>query len=84
MADEQLGGNEQHLDEVAPPPPPFCRSLLAALACLIFPAALIVGAKLLLFEDMSTAGFAIRTAIVLAVALVLWFAFLRRRLAGER
>jgi hypothetical protein len=84
MADDQLRGNEQYLDEVEQGPPPRWRVLLASLVCLILPAAVIVGGKLLLFEDMSTLGFAIRTAIILAVALVLWLAFFRRRLARER
>jgi hypothetical protein len=33
---------------------------------------------------MSTSDFAIRTAVVLAVVLVLWLVFFRRRLARER
>jgi hypothetical protein len=83
VADERLRGREQYLDEVQPPPPRW-RTVLAALVCLIPPMAVIVGARFLLFEDMSTGEFAIRTAVVLAVLLVLWLVFFRRRLARER
>jgi hypothetical protein len=83
MADEQLRGREQYLDEVQPTPPEW-RTMLAALVCLIPPIAVIVGGRFLLFEDMSTGEFAIRMAVVLVVILVLWLVFFRRRLARER
>ena len=82
MADEQLRGREQYLDEVQPPPHRW-RLVLAALVCLIPPIAVIVGARFLLFEDMSTEEFAIRTAVVLAVVLLLWLVVFRRRPARE-
>ena len=82
MAVEQLRGREQYLDEVRPPPHRW-RLVLAALVCLIPPIAVIVGARFLLFEDMSTEEFAIRTAVVLAVVLLLWLVVFRRRPARE-
>lgn len=83
MADEQLRGDEQYLDEVRSPPPKW-RTVLAALVCLVPATAVIVGGRFLLFEDMSTGEFALRTAVLLVVILVLWLVFFRRRLARER
>ena len=82
MADEQLRGREQYLDEVQPPPPRW-RTVLAALVCLIPPIAVIVGARFLLFEDMSTvtSRFARRLS---SLCLRCWLVFFRRRLAQER
>ena len=80
MAEEQLRGDERYLDEVKPSPPRW-RGALGWVGCLVLPAAIVIGAKLFLFEDMSTVDFAIRSVICGVLALVLWAAFFRRRLA---
>jgi len=83
MADEQLRGGERYLDEVQTPPPRWRRALAVAW-CLLLPAAVVVGAKVLLFDDMPTGDFLIRSALAGIVVVVLWFAFFRRRLGGNR
>jgi hypothetical protein len=82
MAEEQLRGNERYLDEVKPSPPRW-RAVLGWVWCLVLPAAVVVGAKLFFFEDMSTVDFAIRSVICGVLVLVLWAAFFRRRLADH-
>jgi hypothetical protein len=80
MADERLRGDERYLDEVKPSPPRW-RTALGWFWCVVLPAAIVVGAKLFLFEEMSTVDFAIRSVICGVLVLVLWAVFFRRRLA---
>ena len=80
MPDERLEGDEQYLDEVRPSPPRG-GAALGWIWCLVLPAAIVIGAKLFLFEEMSTVDFAIRSVICGVVVLVLWAVFFRRRLA---
>jgi hypothetical protein len=80
MADERLRGDERYLDEVKPSPPRW-RTALGWFWCVVLPAAIVVGAKLFLFEEMSTVDLAIRSVICGVLVLVLWAVFFRRRLA---
>ena len=80
MAEEQLRGDERYLDEVKPSPPRR-RAALGWAWCLVLPAAIVLGAKLFLFEEMSTVDFAIRSVICGVLLLVVWAVFFRRRLA---
>jgi hypothetical protein len=84
VADEQLRGSERYLDEVEPSPPPRWRTMLALGWCLTVPIAIVVVAKVFLFEEMSTVDFAIRSAICGIVVLALWLTIFRRRIVKER
>jgi hypothetical protein len=83
VADEQLRGTEQYLDEVQSTPPRW-RALLGVLVCLLTLAAVVVGAKIWLFPDLSVASLAIRSLLMGLLILGLWVAFFRRRMAGTR
>jgi antibiotic biosynthesis monooxygenase (ABM) superfamily enzyme len=79
---EPLRGREKYLDELEPPPPPRWRLVVGGLACLVLPAIVVVGAKWLVFPDMSIADFAIRSLIAGTGIALLWIAFFRRRLGN--
>jgi hypothetical protein len=80
---EPLRGRERYLDEVERPPPPQWRLFIGALLCLVPLALIVIGAKLLLFPDMSIANYAIRSLITGAGIAVLWIVFFRRRLGDQ-
>jgi hypothetical protein len=78
MPDKRLQGDEHYLDEVQPGPPRW-QAAVGTVVCLIPVAAVVVGGKFLLFDDMPIADFAIRSAICGVLVLVLWAVLFRRR-----